>query len=81
LYIGVDDATLDAISGGRDPGNNLSDVLSHWLRGVYKPDEQNSTPRTWGTLVGALRSEVVGEEAMADKLDKEKCSPNIAQGT
>jgi hypothetical protein len=73
----VDEPTLITIKGGRDPGNNLTDVLSHWLRGVYDSEVENSKQRTWGTLVAALQSEVVGEGAMAAKL-KEKF---IDQGT
>ena len=69
--IGVDEGTLDAIKG-KDDGENLSDVLSRWLRGVHNPKEKNSKPRTWHTLIEALRNRIVNEEAMADKFEKEK---------
>ena len=69
--IGVDEGTLDAIKG-KDDGENLSDVLSRWLRGVHNPKEKNSKPRTWRTLIEALRNRIVNEEAMADKFEKEK---------
>ena len=78
--IGVDEATLDTMKG-KDPGESLSGVLSHWLRGVYDPKKKNSKPRTWRTLVEALQDDIVGEEAMAKKIEKEKCSPNTDQGT
>ena len=76
--IGVDEVTLDTLKG-KDPGESLNDVLSHWLRGVYNPKEKNSKPRTWRTLIEALRDKVVNEEAMADKLKKEKY-PDTNQG-
>jgi hypothetical protein len=70
--IGVDAGTLDAMTG-TDVNQCLRETLSHWLRGVYKPGEQNSKQRTWSTLVDALRSRIVGQEAMAERLEKEKC--------
>ena len=70
-WIGVDEGTLDTIKG-KDDGENLNDVLSRWLRGVHNPKEKNSKPRTWYTLIEALRNRVVNEEAMANKLEKEK---------
>ena len=76
--IGVDEGTLDTMKG--DDSDCLSDVLSHWLRGVYNPKEKNSKPRTWRTLIEALRDKVVNEEAMASKLEKEKY-PDTNQGT
>ena len=77
--IGVDEGTLDTMKG-KDHGDSLSDLLSHWLRGVYNPKEKNSKPRTWCTLIEALRDKVVNEEAMASKLKKEKY-PDTNQGT
>ena len=77
--IGVDEGTLDAMKG-KDDGENLSDLLSHWLKGVHNPKEKNSKPRTWRTLIKALREKVVNEEAMADKLEKEKY-PDTNPGT
>ena len=77
--IGVDEGTLDTMKG-KDPGKSLSGVLSHWLRGVYNPKEKNSKPRTWRTLIETLRDKVVNEEAMADKLEKEKY-PDTNPGT
>ena len=55
-------------------------MLKNWLRGVYKPGEKNSKPRIWRTLIEALRDKVTNEEAMADKLEKEKY-PDTNQGT
>ena len=78
-WIGVDEGTLD-IMKGKDNGENLSDVLSHWLRGVHNPKEKNSKPRIWCTLIEALRNRVVNEEAMANKLEKEKY-PDTNPGT
>ena len=69
--IGVDEGTLDTMKG-KDHSESLSGVLSQWLRGVYNPKEKNSKPRTWRTLIETLRDKVVNEEAMADKLEKEK---------
>ena len=69
--IGVDEGTLDTMKG-KDHGESLSDVLSYWLRGVHNPKEKNSKPRTWHTLIEALRDKVVNEEAMANKFEKEK---------
>ena len=76
--IGVDEGTLDTIKG--KDGDCFGEMLKNWLRGVYKPGEKNSKPRTWHTLIEALRDEVVNEEAMADKIEKEKC-PDTNQGT
>jgi hypothetical protein len=68
--IGVDAGTLATMRG--TDSESLREILSHWLRGVYKPGEQNSTPRTWRTLIEALRARAVNEEAMANKLEREK---------
>jgi hypothetical protein len=76
--IGVDEGTLDTMKG-KDPGESLNSVLSHWLRGVYKPEEKNSKPRTWRTLIQALREKVGNEEAVANKLEMEKY-PDTNQG-
>ena len=70
LCIGVDEGTLDTMKG--KDGDCLNGILSHWLRGVYNPKQKNSKPRTWHTLIEALRSRVVNEEAMASKLEKER---------
>jgi hypothetical protein len=77
--IGVDEGTLDTMKG-KDPGESLNSVLSHWLRGVYDPEEKNSKPRTWRTLIEALREKVVNEGVMANKIEKEKY-PDTNQGT
>jgi hypothetical protein len=77
--IGVDEATLDTMKG-KDPGDSLDGILSHWLRGVYKPEEKNSKPRTWHTLIQALQDGVVNEGVMADELEKQKY-PDTKQGT
>ena len=71
--IGVDEGTLDTMKGKDD--DCLNDVLSHWLRGVYNPKEKNSKPRTWHTLIEALRDKVVNEEAMANKLKDPDTNP------
>ena len=68
--IGVDDGTLDTIKGKDD--DCFGEMLKNWLRGIYKPGVKNSKPRTWHTLIEALRDKIVNEEAMADKLEKEK---------
>ena len=80
--IGVDEGTLDTMKG--NDGDCLNGILSHWLRGVYNPKEKNSKPRTWRTLIEALRDKIVHEEAMADKLETEKYGdhdPDTHQGT
>ena len=66
--IGVDQGTLDTMKG--KDGDCLNGILSHWLRGVYNPKEKNSKPRTWHTLIEALRDKIVNEEAMANKLSE-----------
>ena len=68
--IGVDMGTLDTMTGSAN--DCLRDTLTHWLRGVYKPDEENSKPRTWHTLIEALRAKEVNGEAIAKKLEEEK---------
>jgi hypothetical protein len=77
--IGVDETTLDTLKG-KSHGDSLNGVLSHWLRGVYNPEEKNSKPRTWHTLIEALRDKVVNEGAMAKQLEMEKY-PDTNQGT
>ena len=67
--IGVDAGTLATMKGSDNVC--LRDTLSHWLRGVYRPGEQNSKPRTWHTLIEALRTKIVNEAAMANKLERE----------
>ena len=76
--IGVDEGTLDTMKG--KDGDCLNGILSHWLRGVHNPKEENSKPRTWHTLIEALQDKIVSEEVMADKLEKEKY-PDTNQGT
>ena len=76
--IGVDEGTLDTMKG--KDGDCLSSILSHWLKGVHNPKEKNSKPRTWCTLIEALRNRVVNEEAMASKLKREKY-PDTNSGT
>ena len=71
--IGVDEGTLDTMKG--KDGDCFGEMLKYWLRGVYRPGEQNSKPRTWHTLIEALRDEVVNAEALANKLEKEKYPP------
>ena len=75
----IDEATLDTMKE-KDPGESLRDVLSHWLRGVYNPKEKNSKPRTWHTLINALRNKTVNEEVMANELKKKQC-PDTNQGS
>jgi hypothetical protein len=76
--IGVDVGTLDTMKS-LNADVALREMLSHWLRGVYKPDGQNSKPRTWHTLIEVLRVKAVNEEAMADRLVNEKY-PDSNQG-
>jgi hypothetical protein len=78
-FIGVDETTLDTLRG-KSHGDSLTGVLCHWLRGVYQPNVRNSKPRTWRTLIEALRDDVVNEKAMASHLEKEKY-PGTTQGT
>ena len=80
MCIGVDEGTLDTLKG-KDPGESLSDLLRHWLKGEYDPQERNSKPRTWRTLIEALQDDIVNEKAMAKKIEREKCPPNTDQGT
>ena len=68
--IGVDAGTLATMRGSDN--ECLRDTLSHWLKGVYKPSDQNSKPRTWHTLIEALQTKMVNEAAMADTLEREK---------
>ena len=76
--IGVDEGTLDTMKGKDD--DCFHEMLKNWLRGVYKPGEKNSKPRTWHSLIEALRDKIVNEEAMANELEKEKY-PDTNQGT
>jgi hypothetical protein len=76
--IGVDVGTLDTMKSS-NAGVALREMLSHWLRGVYKSDEQNSKPRTWRTIIEALRARAVNEEAMANRLVNKKY-PDTNQG-
>ena len=71
--IGVDEGTLDTFKGKDD--DCFGEMLKHWLRGVYKPGEKNSKPRTWRTLIEALQNKIVSAEALAEKLKKEKYPP------
>ena len=71
--IGVDAGTLDTLKG--NDGDCFGEMLKYWLRGVYDTKKKNSKPRTWRTLIEALRDEVVNEGEMADKLEKEKYPP------
>ena len=76
----MDEGTLNTMKG-KDPGESLSDLLSHWLKGVHNPKEKSSKPRTRHTLIEALRDKIVNEEAMADKLEREKTGdPDTNQG-
>ena len=77
--IGIDEGTLDTMKG-KEPGKSLDYLLSHWLRGAYDPNKKNSKPRTWRTLIIALRDKIINEAAMADELEKEKY-PDTNQGS
>ena len=76
--IGIDEGTLDTMKGKDD--DCFCELLKNWLRGVYKPGQKNSKPRTWHTLIEALRDKTVMAEAMANELEKEKY-PDTNQGT
>ena len=65
----MDEGTLDTMKG--KDGDYFHEMLKRWLRGVYKPGEKNSKPRTWHTLIEALRDKKVNEKAMANKIEKQ----------
>ena len=66
----MDEGTLDTMKG--KDSDCLNGILSHWLRGVHNPKQKNSKPRTWHTLIEALRDKIVNDEAMANRLEREK---------
>ena len=71
--IGVDDTTLESISmTERDPGDCLRKMLTGWLRGAQRADQPNSKPRTWRTLIDALREESIDLSDLANKIEAAK---------
>jgi len=74
LKIPVD--KLDGIrSQFRDCKGCLCEMLKEWLKGAAR-----SRP-TWGALVEALRSQMVGEPELADQLEAKYCqSEGKSQG-
>ena len=56
----------------RKPEDCLREMLSGWLRGAYNPNQKNSKPRTWRTLIDALREKEIGLTDLANNIEKEK---------
>ena len=47
------------------------ELAERWLRGDDAVRKTSGTP-TWGSLIKALRSEVVGATGVADRIEREK---------
>ena len=69
--IGVDDATLESISvTERDrPGDCFRQMLAGWLKGAHRSDQPNSKPRTWRTLIDALRVKSIDFSDLANEIE------------
>ena len=73
---------LDKLDGIKqqsgDAGGHLCEMVKEWLKGTAAA---GSRP-TWGALVEALRSQMVGEHKLADQLEAKHCqSERKSQGT
>ena len=71
--LGIDPGTLEALEVPGNHDESFTKMMNHWLSGEYDPEEPNSKPRTWCTLIGVLRSRVVNAKKLATKLEMEKC--------
>ncbi len=68
LKLDLTPGTLDAIEQAKaNPSDRLEAVLLHWLR--------VTVGATWKQLIDALRSALVGEIQLAEKLELKYCSP------
>ena len=71
--IGEDENSLESIDmTNRKPEDCLREMLGGWLRGAYNPNQKNSKPRTWRTLIDALREKEIGLTDLANNIEKEK---------
>lgn len=70
--LGVDHGTLEsiAISERDNAGNCLREMLANWLRGSPSSEGPSSKPRTWVTIVDALRAKAVDCGAVADEIER-----------
>lgn len=59
----VDPTELEAIARHGDPAKCFGEMLSTWLKGAGDP------PRTWTTIVKALRGKIVDLGALADEIE------------
>ena len=64
--LGIHASSIDSIAmkHREDPVNCFREMLSEWLRGGSTP------PRTWNTLVAALRMETVDLGSIADEIER-----------
>ena len=62
--------TLDCIATTQrdNPDNCLREMLAEWLRGAGEP------PRTWASIVAALRTPTVDMGALADGVESKYCT-------
>lgn len=67
VALGLNQSQIDAIEKRRlaDPLDCFSDVFNYWQQ-LYTPYQ----PVSWSTLVTVLRTQYVGEESLADFIQK-----------
>ena len=68
IQLGIPRNKLEEFEGKEDP---LSAVVDYWLRGNVK------TPISWKSIVEALKSEYVGEPALAETISKKYCQDPV----
>ena len=65
--LGLNITELRRVSGQELPG----ELAERWLRGDDAVHKTSGTP-SWGSLIKALRSQVVGATGVADRIEREK---------
>ena len=67
LQLGLDHRALDGVAtiSPGDVNHCYSNVFTHW-----KSQNSQAHPYTWSTVVQALKTQAVGEDRLADKIEK-----------
>ena len=73
--LGIDDETLKSIAKDQDSqGDCLRECLAKWLSGGAETSAVQRQPRSWRTIVDALRTPSVNRQSLAERIEKEYCT-------
>lgn len=73
--LGIDVETLKSIATKEhnNPDNCLRECLTEWLGGGSETSAAQRQPRSWRTIVSALKTQSVNRESLANKIEKNYC--------